>query len=476
MKKTDNPNRYFPYISLVTTIAFIVFAYLMLPVRNSYMLKWYEEMSFFDSSMFFFRQSLFFPGGLLNYAGGWLTQFMYYPILGSTLLIGLWVLMAWLTNIGFRLSKTSFPFAFIVPLIMLVSVVQMDEAWMSIKLIGYMYSNTLGYLFVIASVCGYRLLKNYQYAVAAGMILIVGCYFFAGYYALFAGLIGVIFMVADGVRSKRYVELALAPVVILEIFLLPNLYYSYFQPTTVDNDFLFLKGLPDLMMASYDKYLWMPFIVASAFLLLLASISAIEKISTARWMMWISLGAMCICGIWCVKADKKNEQLRATVLMLHHLENNDWAGITTVMSRIKEPPNYTMRVLNNFALKNLGYPGEDLSIYKPRNIDPRHAEGFSMTAFINVPMNYYSGNFMLSYRWGMEHSVQYGKRVFFLKYMVKDALLNGEIKLAKRYNDLLLRTRFHRKWAEDMNRYIENPSLIGSNIEFKSILDIANKK
>lgn len=58
--------------------------------------------------------------------------------------------------------------------------------------------------------------------------------------------------------------------------------------------------------------------------------------------------------------------------------------------------------------------------------------------------------------------------------MIKSALLNGEIELAKRYNDLLLRTMFHRKWAEEMNRYIEDPSLIDSNIEFKSILEFAN--
>ena len=93
-----------------------------------------------------------------------------------------------------------------------------------------------------------------------------------------------------------------------------------------------------------------------------------------------------------------------------------------------------------------------------------------MTAFIQVPVNYYIGRFNQSYRWAMEHSVQYGKRVFFLKYMVKDALMNGEIKLAKRYNDMLLKTMYHRKWAREMNRYIEDPSLIGKNPEFSDVL------
>ena len=69
----------------------------------------------------------------------------------------------------------------------------------------------------------------------------------------------------------------------------------------------------------------------------------------------------------------------------------------------------------------------------------------------------------------MEHSLKYGKRVYFLKYMVKCALLNDDFKLAKRYNDLLMSTMFHRNWAEHYNRYIENPELMKQSQEFMSI-------
>ena len=93
-----------------------------------------------------------------------------------------------------------------------------------------------------------------------------------------------------------------------------------------------------------------------------------------------------------------------------------------------------------------------------------------MTAFVHVPVYYNIGRLNQSYRWAMEHTVQYGKRVFFLKYMVKDALLRGEIQLAKRYNDILLSTMFHREWAENINRFIENPSLIDTDPDFQRIL------
>ncbi|MDE6549117.1 MAG: hypothetical protein K2L22_08965 [Muribaculaceae bacterium] len=459
--------------AFLTTIAFVVFCYLMLPLRNGYMLRWYDEMSLFEPTRFFFRQCLYFPGGLLRYAGAWLTQLMYYPALGSVVLILLWLLTAWLTQKVFRLPGVAAPLLFIVPVAMLVSVVQMDDAWVSMKTVGYMYSNTLGYLFLMSALFLYRIVEKHMPLAFALLLLIAGCYFIAGFYAIFAAFIGVIFMGAESIRCRKYMGFAFCAVVLVAIFMVPYLYYEYFQPTTVDNEYLLLKGLPDLLIESFDVYLWMPFIVASVSLLALAIVSSVGKFPAARWIMWGSAGALCLCGVWCLNADKKNEQLRATVVMLRHLENNDWGSMAMVMSRIKEPPSYTMRMLNNFAIVNLGGKPEDLKDMKPRNIDPRHAEGFSMTAYVNIPISYYNGDFMHSYRWGMEHCVQYGKRVFFLKYMVKDALLNGEIQLAKRYNDLLLGTLFHRKWAEEMNRYIEDPSLIDSNIEFKSILELA---
>ncbi|MDE5840983.1 MAG: hypothetical protein K2H49_08685, partial [Muribaculaceae bacterium] len=58
--------------------------------------------------------------------------------------------------------------------------------------------------------------------------------------------------------------------------------------------------------------------------------------------------------------------------------------------------------------------------------------------------------------------------------MVKDALMNGETRIAKRYNDILLSTMFHRKWAENMNRYIEDPSLIATSPEFSNVVAVIN--
>ena len=94
-----------------------------------------------------------------------------------------------------------------------------------------------------------------------------------------------------------------------------------------------------------------------------------------------------------------------------------------------------------------------------------------MSAFVNVPVYYHLGNTHGSYRWAMEHSVKYGTRVFYLKYMVRNSIKHGEPELAARYNRLLMNTMFHRQWAEHFQRYIDNPELIKESPEFNSIPD-----
>lgn len=454
------------------TVVFIVFAYWILAVKNGFMLRWYDEMSLFEPSYLFFRQFLYYPGGLLRYAGAWLTQLMYYPWLGATAFIIFWMLLAFLTRKAFRLSKAATPLAFLVPLALIVSVVQIDEAWLSMKTTGYMYSNTLGFLFTSGSALLFRRCSSLPILSIITSALIVACYFIAGFFALLSGVLCSIIAIKAAVMEKKYANYATVVITVLLIIVLPHLYYTYFHGNTVDNDYLYLKGLPELMMESYDKYLWMPFIISTAVYILISLLGGTVFLKDKAIVRWISAAAVASGMIWGTMAERKSEQLRATVLMLQHLDNSDWEGMIYVMSRIKESANYTMLLLNNLAWVNLGNESIDLSAYSPQKSDARHSEKFSMTAFVQVPVYYNIGRFNESYRWAMEHTVQYGKRAFFMKYMVRDALMKGDIRLAKRYNDILLSTMFHRKWAENMNRYIENPSLMESAPEFKHIFAI----
>ncbi len=463
------PNKYLTP-NLIVNVVFVLFAYWILAVKNGFMLKWYDEMSLFEPTWLSLRQYLMYPGGVLRYAGCWLTQLMYYPWLGTTVMIALWLLTAWLTRKAFDLQKVFLPLALLVPAAMMVSVVQLDEAWLSIKTPGYVFSNTLGYLLSISLFLLFKKTLKWQPISIVLGIMIAALYAIGGFFAFISSVLCVMQLVKEGLREKSYVCFSGAILVAAAAIAVPLLYYRYLPGNSVDDDFPFLKGLPELLMEPYDTYLWKPFIVATCCLFLLWGLSLVSYVKHPKPWTWISIVAICCCGIWAFKAERKSEQLRATVLILQALDHNDWKKINYIMSRIKEPPNYTMRVINDLATVNLGGEQSDISGYQPINIDARHAESFTMTAFIQVPINYYIGRFNQSYRWAMEHSVQYGKRVFFLKYMVKDALMNGDIKLAKRYNDMLLKTMYHKKWAQEMERYIADPSLIEKNPEFYDVI------
>lgn len=460
------------YLNAGAATLFVAVAYWLLAVKNGFMMKWIDEFSLFEPTQLFFNQFINYPGGLLRWAGTWLTQLMYYPWLGTTVLVALWLLLAWLTVKAFRLPEAAATLGLLVPLTLLVSVIQLDEAWLSLKSPGYVFSNTLGYLFTVGAVLLYRSLTPKPWISMAVATVMPLFYWFAGFYALLAGAICAILLVKMAVKEKRYILLAVAAASVIMIIIVPKIYYTYWPGNTVDNDYLYLKGLPELMMEKFDVYLWKPFVAATAFLLILAILSRTKALSDTKAVKWVSVAAVCAGIVWGVKADNKSEQLRATVLMLQHIDRNEWAGVSGVMSRIKEPPNLTMRALNNIALLHDGREWQSLKELKPRQGDGRHSEKFTMTAFVNIPMNYHLGQFNPSYRWAMEHTVQYGKRVFFLKYMMKDALMRGEIQLARRYNDILMSTMFHKEWAERMQKFIEQPELIGSNPEFQSIRQI----
>lgn len=459
------------YLTLgnAATAAFIIFAYFMLAMRNGYMLRWYDEMSLFEPTGFFFRSFCNYPGGLLRYAGTWLTQLMYYPALGSLTLIALWLLLAWISCKAFHLRKQSAPLSLIVPLAMLASIVQLDEAWLTLKTPGYIFSNTLGYLFAVAMIWLYRLSERADRFSLFVPALITLTYFLAGFYSLLAAAVCIVMMIADVFRSKDYWKLAAALITVFVIAETPQLYYLYWHGNTVDNDYLLLKGLPELLFESFDIYLWLPFVIASEWLLVLGIIGCVKSTHQSRLTAWISGILVLLAMAWVVRADHKSEQLRASVLMMRFIDSHNWQGISNMMGRLRDEPNYTMLVINNLANASQGRPTVKLPKFSPKPADGRHNESFTMSVFVDVPVNYYTGENNRSYRWCMEHTVQYGKRAFFLKYMVKNALVDGDIRLAKKYNDILMRTMFHRRWAKEMERYIENPALIDSNEEFHAI-------
>ena len=452
----------------------MVFAFWMLALKNGFMLRWYDEMSLFQPGVESLRQFLLYPGGVFRFAATFLTQFLFYPALGASVLILLWLLCAWITGKAFRLSGGSLTLCFLVPLCLLASVLHFDEICLSFESQGYVFYNTLGFLFSLAA---YWLFSAFsgrsgvQMAMAAILPLF---YPLAGFFALLPALMCVISLSATAYRGRKPLPGIAAAVSLALSAVVPLLYYRHFPGTTVDNDFLYLKGLPELTMNDYDLYMWTPFAVAAALLLLFVIISVLPEsrsIYGSRITSWCGAGVFALGLLLCVSEDgRKSEQLRATVLMTQAIADHDWRKAVHIMSLTKESPNYTMCVLDNLARAYCGMERRPTGNMMTGGYDFRHDEDFTITAFVDVPVNHHIGRFNQSHRWATEHNVQYGNKVYFIKYTVLNALMNGDLKLARKFNRLLERTMFHRQWAEEINRYIDDPSLLSTYPDYDHLM------
>lgn len=69
----------------------------------------------------------------------------------------------------------------------------------------------------------------------------------------------------------------------------------------------------------------------------------------------------------------------------------------------------------------------------------------------------------------MEDGVEFGWRVEHLIFMLKCSLLNGEMEVAKKYVDLLKKTKYYAELGEKYEAYIDNPTLIGKDPELSVI-------
>lgn len=461
-------------LNILPIALFIIFAFWILAIKNGFMLRWYDEMSLFEPGAESLRQFLHYPGGIFRFAGTFLTQLLFYPALGAGVLILIWILCAWLTRVSFHLADASGAICFLVPFCLFASVLHLDEGYLSFESQGYVFYNSIGFTFSIGAYCIFTLFRRHTYAQWIVAIILPLLYPLAGFFSLLPAIMCVIDLCIHLPKNKKALPLLYASISLLLVVFVPVIYYRYFPGTTVDNDYLYLKGLPELTMDDYDWYLWQPFLIATVICVGLVVISRFidfKKFSSSKILTGTSFALFLIGIICCVSADgKKSEQLRATVLMINAIENHDWNKASHIMSLTKESPNYTMCVLDNLARSYSGKQRNNVGNMMTVTKDFRHDEEHTIKIFVNVPVNYNIGRFNQSHRWATDQNVQYGNRVYYIKYIVRNAIMNGDMAFARKFNQLLMRTMFHRKWAEEMNRYIEDPSLIKTIPEYDYLM------
>ena len=93
------------HATIVAWLSALVIIAVLLLIYEYHVLWKIQEQSLFLNTSLFFRELMTVPGGLLTYAGCFLTQLLYHPVLGVAVLCALWWLLMALMRRTFRVGE-----------------------------------------------------------------------------------------------------------------------------------------------------------------------------------------------------------------------------------------------------------------------------------------------------------------------------------------------------------------------------------
>ena len=218
--------RFLPYIGVLAAAVLLV-------VFESDFLYTAQEQNLFLHTPLFFEQQMVRAGGLLTWAGCYLTQFFYYPMLGAGLLCLLWAFLLWLLPHALHPSpSTLHPSPSTLHLLpvacLLMTVVTLGYWVFYLKLPGALFDATLGTIVATSMAWVGRRVPHLVVIVLAACI----GYPLFGFY----GLWGTILMGCFG--KKRHLLVAIVAVIAVPLVC----YYTIYHETNIVN--IYWAALP----------------------------------------------------------------------------------------------------------------------------------------------------------------------------------------------------------------------------------------
>ncbi len=458
-------------------IAFVVFALFMTLIRNGFYFKWAESLSIFVYSGYFFQDAMRFAGGLLTYAGAFLTQFYYVPVLGSILFIALLVLIRYVSVIAFDIPEKYRALAYVPSFMLLLSVTQLGYVWLTLKSPGYFFSNTLGVIACLLAFKGYRLLTGIGWRITmTALFSIAGSPLF-GFYALFAVSLFVLYELRLFFKDRNYLHFVSVFSGMALVITVPQVYYSNVY-SYMQYIHIYIAGLPCFAFDMKEFIFWVPFMVLFGMFFLFTGFSIGKndnpvKHSKSYIPLWVICSGIVVVYLFSFSDDN----FKTEIQMSSALENNKFREVASYADQIQDKPTRTIVLNNNFVCMATGKPkSRNLNL---SNVVSPNCVRSSMS--INVlmgtrPLMYLTGQINDCYHWCMEDMVEYGMKASSLKYMVKCAVVNREYALARKYNAILSKTLFYRKWARKYQAYIDNPDLTEHDKEIKAIRNLSDQE
>ncbi|MDO4980077.1 MAG: DUF6057 family protein [Prevotellaceae bacterium] len=474
------------HASIIVWLISLAFVAGLLLSYEKHVLWLVQEQSLFLDTSQFFSQQMVVPGGLLVYIGCFLTQLLYHPVLGVTVLCALWLLLMWLLRRAFMVGERWASLLVVPVALLLIANVDMGYWVYPIKLKGWYFDATVGVTVIAALLWAFRVLSAYRIWRRVLIVVTVAAgYPLFGTYAIAAAvLMGLWCWRLDKDRWQALVDCILA---LLMVVAIPLLCYQYvYNQVNMAN--LWWTGLPIFKIIDEYPEFYVPYALLGACLLILTvgkwntaakqeqsapspvtterkrtqKNSKKQKSSSKKYRGWWQTAIVIIvlaATVYGVNAAwMKDENFHHETAMKHFIEQTRWEDVLAEADKQQDMPTRGVVVMRNLALSRLGRQSTEMYRYRNGSKQPASPFPFQLSMMIGNLLYYNYGMFNDCHHMCVEAGVEFGWHVEQLKYMARCNLMNDEVNAMLKYTRLLKHTLFHGEWADNMEK-LQKPEL-----------------
>ncbi len=442
---------------IMCVVALVAVAIGILSCEREYLWKVQELNLHLDTSLFF-RQQMVVPGGILTWLGTYFTEFFYHPVLGVLWLTIWWAALMLLCGKAFRVPLKWSVLLLVPVALLLITCVDLGYWIYYLKLRGHFFVATIALCVVFALVWAFRKIPA-KYGLRPLFVVLstLVLFPFTGFYALLAAVVmGVMSWNLDGTKLRGKCINSVAAV--LSVIVVPLVYYHmvYYQ-TSLEN--IWWAALPLFCMAEEYGAYYIPYYILVAFCLAMAAgYGKLCSGQVRKPLVWglANVALLIVLSFGVVKFWYCDYNFHKELRMQHCMELEDWQGLLDEAADQVEPPTRAIVMMRNLALFRLGREGNEMYHYRPGAQPPVTPIHVAMAQVVGSSMYYYYGMPNYCYRWCLEDGVEFGWRAEYLKLLTRCALVNGDHKVARKYLQLLSHTRYHKDWAAEQGKYLDN--------------------
>ena len=455
------------HFSAIVGLSFAAVVWILLNIFEHEYLFRVQELSLWLPTRVFFDERMLVPGGMMAYIATFLTQFFYYPMLGSLIYVALLLAVQWMTIKVFNIPARH-ALLTIIPSVLILCCAMEAGYWIfQIKTQGYFYSMLVGFLFTLSGIRLYQVCKSWWRYLTIITIAAIGYPLF-GFYALLALLSIALFELRNSREGKAIAVL----LCIVATIATPILYYNVYNQTRFVR--MFTAGMPAFEFKSRDLFTWIPYILLYLYPLVMPFIVFKQRnaMVSRKFFLQEGIGTAALLVFIAQLFWFRDPNFRAEIKMNHAMERLEWRKALDIAKAQKQTPTRLIVLNKNLALLKLGKAGDEMFHYLDGGEAPDSPFEIRLMQVGGKMLYYHYARMNFCYRWCLEDAVEYGWKVDYLKYMVKTSIVSGEYAVAQKYINTLKKTIFYRNWAEKYEKFIQDPTLIAKDREYAGILPL----